>query len=292
MKNFLPVAAQNGAKRISIGLLFAVAMIFLRLNASAQEVNLGTANNFAVLAGSTITDTGSTVVNGGNVGVSPGTAITGFPPATVTAPYTTYAGGAVPAQAETDLATAYNQAAGLAPNQNLTGTDLGGLTLTPGVYFFSSSAQLTGTLTLNDMGNPDAVFVFQIGSTLTTASDSSVVTINEGDSTTPGISTFWQIGSSATLGTTTAFEGNILALASITMDTGATDLDGRLLARNGAITLDDNSITAPPAEVQGTGPGGGNGGGGTAPDTGSTLILLGSGLATLLVFGRRFPALA
>jgi hypothetical protein len=117
-----------------------------------------------------------------------------------------------------------------------------------------------------------------------------VVTINEGNSTTPGISTFWQIGSSATLGTTTAFEGNILALTSITMDTGASDLDGRLLARNGAVTLDDNSITAPPAEVQGTG-GGGNGGGGTAPDTGSTLLLLGFGLAGLIAFGQRSPAI-
>jgi Ice-binding-like len=115
--------------------------------------------------------------------------------------------------------------------------------LTPGVYFFSSSAQLTGTLTLNDQGNPDAEFVFQIGSTLTTASGSSVVTINSGDS--PGCNVFWQVGSSATLGTTTAFEGNILALTSITADTGATVLDGRLLARNGAVTLDSNTITVP-----------------------------------------------
>jgi hypothetical protein len=214
-----------------------------------NEVNLGTANNFSVLAGSTITSTGATAINGGNVGVSPGSAITGFPPATVTPPYTTFSAGAVPAQAETDLTAAYNTAAGLAPTRVLTGTDLGGLTLTPGVYFFSSSAQLTGTLTLNDQGNPDAVFVFQIGSTLTTASASSVVTINAGGSSTPGMSVFWQVGSSATLGTTTAFEGNILALASITADTGATDLDGRLLAINGAVTMDGNAVTAPPAEV-------------------------------------------
>jgi type VI secretion system secreted protein VgrG len=144
------------------------------------------------------------------------------------------------------LTTAYNQAAGLAPTQNLTGTDLGGLTLTPGVYFFSSSAQLTGTLKLNDLGNPNAQFVFQIGSTLTTASGSSVVTINGGnDPSMIGCDVFWQVGSSATLGTTTAFEGNILALTSITADTSATDLDGRLLASTGAVTLDSNSINVP-----------------------------------------------
>ena len=215
-------------------------------------MNLGTANNFAVLAGSTITSTGASVINGGNVGLSPGTAITGFPPATITPPFTTHVADGVALQAQNDLIAAYNSAAGLAPNQILTGQDLGGLTLTPGVYFFASSAQLTGVLTLNNEGNPDAVFVFQIGSTLTTASDSSIVTINDGSipNLTPGISVYWQIGSSATLGTGTDFEGNILANTSITANTGAT-VDGRLLAENGAVTLDDNTITAPPAEVIG-----------------------------------------
>ncbi len=224
-------------------LLFAaiVACTGIHSEARAGAIDLGTAGNFAVLAGTTVTNTGPTVVNGGDVGVSPGTAITGFPPGTIAPPYTTHAADAVAAQAQNDLTTAYNTAAGLVPNQNLTGTDLGGLTLTPGVYFFSSSAQLTGTLTLNDQGNPNAQFVFQIGSTLTTASNSSVVTINGGSM--PGCDVFWQVGSSATLGTGTAFEGHILALTSITMTTGATILDGSALARNGAVTLDDNTIT-------------------------------------------------
>jgi hypothetical protein len=220
-------------------LLAVTALAVFPLRARADVV-LGTAGNFAVLGGSTVTNTGLSVIIGGNVGVSPGSAITGFPPAIVAPPFTTHAADAVALQAQNDLTTAYNTAAGLTPTQNLTGTNLGGLTLTPGVYFFSSSAQLTGKLTLNDEGNPNAQFVFQIGSTLTTASNSSVVTINGG--TMPGCDVFWQIGSSATLGTGTAFEGHILALTSITMNTGATILDGSALARNGAVTLDDNVI--------------------------------------------------
>jgi type VI secretion system secreted protein VgrG len=218
-----------------------VVFVGFPLQAKAGGLTLGTAGNFAVLAGTTVTNTGPSVINGGDVGVSPGTAITGFPPGTITSPYTMHAGDAVAAQAQNDLTTAYNTAAGLAPTQNLTGTDLGGLTLTPGVYFFSSSAQLTGTLTLNDQGDPNAQFVFQMGSTLTTASNSKVVTINGGSM--PGCSVFWQVGSSATIGTGSAFEGHILALTSITLTTGATILDGSALARNGAVTLDSNGIT-------------------------------------------------
>ena len=227
--------------RSKIFILLAIAPLAAFPLEAQAAITLGTAGNFAVLAGSTVTNTGSTVINGGGVGVSPGTAITGFPPGTITAPYTTHSADATAAQAQNDLTTAYNAAAGLAPTQNLTGKDLGGQTLTPGVYFFSSSAQLTGTLTLNDQGDSAAQFVFQIGSTLTTASASSVVTINSG--ATPDCNIFWQVGSSATLGTTTAFEGHILALTSITMDTSATIADGSALARNGAVTLDTNTIT-------------------------------------------------
>ncbi len=156
---------------------------------------LGTTATFAVLGGSTVTNTGSTVLTG-DLGVWPGLAITGFPPGIVTG--TTHAGDAVAQQAQSDLTTAYNNLAGQACGTDLTGQDLGGMTLTPGVYCFSTSAQLTGTLTLNAQGNPSAVFVFQIGSTLTTASSSVVQVINGGSN----CNVFWQVGSSATLGTT------------------------------------------------------------------------------------------
>lgn len=198
---------------------------------------LGSAQDFAVLGGSTVTNTGPTVITG-DLGVWPGLAITGFGPGIVVG--TTHAGDAVAQQAQSDVTTAYNSLAGMAFDQNLTGTNLGGLTLVPGVYFFSSSAFLTGTLTLDAMGDPDALFVFQIGSTLISASNASVLTINGAS----GCNAYWQVGSSATLGTDTDFQGNILALASITLDTRAAILDGRALARNGAVTMDTNVITA------------------------------------------------
>ena len=217
-----------------------VALASLPCSADA-EIVLGAAGRYAVLAGSTVTNTGSSVIDGGNVGVSPGTAIIGFPPGTLAAPFTFHAGDADALQAQSDLTSAYDTAAGLSPTLVLTGQDLGGRTLSPGVYFFASSAQLTGTLTLDNLGDPLAEFVFQIGSTLTTASNAAVVTINGG--AMPGSTVFWQVGSSATLGTYTAFEGHILALTSITLTTGATILDGSALARNGAVTLDTNTIT-------------------------------------------------
>jgi hypothetical protein len=222
-------------------LLLATMLLARFTHAQAATITLGTAGDFSVLAGTTVTNTGPSVIDGGNVGVSPGSAITGFPPGSVSPPFTLNAADAIALQGQNDLTTAYNVAVGLAPTQNLTGQDLGGLTLLPGVYFFASSAQLTGTLTLNDLGDPNAQFVFQIGSTLTTASDSSVVTINGGSM--PGCTVFWQVGSSATLGTGTEFEGHILALTSITLTTGANITDGSALARNGAVTLDTNNIT-------------------------------------------------
>jgi hypothetical protein len=196
---------------------------------------LGTAESFAVLAGSTATNTGLTVVTG-DLGVWPGTTITGFPPGIVIG--TTYAGNAVAQQAQSDVTVAYNDLAGRACDADLTGTDLGGLTLTQGVYCFSSAAQLTGQLTLDAEGSGDALFIFQIGSTITTASNSSVLVINGGTE----CNVYWQVGSSATLGTSTAFGGNILALTSITLNTD-TVVSGRVLAQNGAVTMDTNTIS-------------------------------------------------
>ena len=163
------------------GLCLLVPLL-LAASAHAGPIVLGNAASFAVLAGSTVTNTGSSVISG-NLGVSPGSAVTGFPPGLVNDGTIVTAAVALAAQAS--LVTAYNVAAGLAPTQNLTGQNLGGLTLTPGVYFFESSAQLTGTLTLDAQGDPNALFVFQIGSTLTTASNSSVVFINGVGVTTP-----------------------------------------------------------------------------------------------------------
>lgn len=213
-----------------------LALTPTRANAIATPVGLGTAGSFAVLAGSAVTNTGPSVVSG-DLGVSPSSAITGFPPGRVVRG-TIHQGDADAAQAQADLTTAYNSAAGQAPDRLLTGQDLGGLTLTPGVYQFASSAQLTGRLTLDAQGNPNAVWVFQIGSTLTTASGSNVTLINGASP----CNVFWQVGSSATLGTGTDFVGTIMALTSITATTGAI-IDGRALARNAAVTLDTNTIS-------------------------------------------------
>jgi len=206
--------------------------------ASAQTApSLGSAQSFAVLGASTVTNTGSSVITG-DLGVSPGSAVTGFPPGLVVSG-TIHRATAVALAAQNSVTTAYNSLASQACTQDLTGQDLGGKTLTPGVYCFSSSAQLTGILTLNAQGNANAVFIFKIGSTLTTASSSSVVMSSGGSL----CNVFWQVGSSATLGTATSFAGNILALTSITLTTGAS-VTGRTLARNGAVTLDTNTVSA------------------------------------------------
>jgi uncharacterized repeat protein (TIGR01451 family) len=205
---------------------------------------LGSAANFAVLGASTVTNTGLTSIVG-NVGVSPGTAITGFPPGVITG--TIHAGDAVATQAHADLVTAYGVIAGEASSaaNNLTGQDLGGLTLTPGVYHFDTAATLNGILTLNAQGNPNARFDFKIGTTLITGNVSSINIINGGQAD----NVYFQVGTSATLGTNTAFQGNILADQSVTLTTGASLSEGRALALVGAVTMDTNQISAPEADV-------------------------------------------
>ena len=284
--------------------LILVAFVMLLYGSStglAGPSVLGSAQSFAVLGGSTVTNTGSTTITG-NLGVSPGSAVTGFPPGLVNGG-TIYGPGAESSQAQSDVTKAYDALKGLAPygynSGILTGTDLGGLTLTPGVYHFNTSAQLTGALTLDAQFNDNAYWVFQIGSTLTTAPGSSVVLSNL--STNDGIynGLYWQVGSSATLDTDTTFEGNILALTSITLNTGATIPNGRALARNGTVTLDANVISI-------VCPNGGPGySGGLEFDTAglhvvpvpgapapvpipSAMLLFGSGLAGLAAFRKRF----
>lgn len=196
---------------------------------------LNSAENFAVLGGTTVTNAGRSVITG-DLGVWPGTTAPGFPPGVLIGQF--HLGDPVAMQAQADLTTAYNAFAGMAVDEVMTGVDLGGMTLAPGVYFFASSAGLTGTLTLDGLGDPLAVWVFQIGSTLTTSAGSAVVMSNGG----VGNNVYWQVGSSATIGANTALQGNVLALASITMEGGATILDGRALARDGAVNLDTNVI--------------------------------------------------
>jgi hypothetical protein len=205
-----------------------------RVEAQATAPPLGTAQNFAVVGATTVTNTGSSLITG-DLGLSPGTSVTGFPPGQVIG--TIHAANAVALQAQTDTTTAYNNLAGQTCTSNRTGQDLGGQTLTTGVYCYSSSAGLTGTVILDAQGNPNAVFIFQIGSTLTTASNASVVLINGAQS----CNVFWQVGSSATLGGGTTFVGNVLALTTITLVTNA-GVSGRLLARNGAVNLDTNTV--------------------------------------------------
>ena len=212
--------------------------------ALAQSVLGSTLETFSVLGASTVTNTGATTLTG-NLGVFSGTAITGqetitinTQPALTTGSVFVYPGTAFAMLAQVDLTNARTSLGLLAPTSNLTGQNLGGLTLTSGVYDFDTSAQLTGTLTLNGQGNPNAFWVFRTGSTLTTASGSSVSVINTGS----GAGVYWDVGSSATLGTATSFEGNILALASITLNTGATIGCGRAAASTGAVTMDTNTI--------------------------------------------------
>jgi len=205
-------------------------------SAAAVAVPLGTAAPFAVLAGAGITNTGPTTVRG-DLGTYPTRTTTGD--ATITTTGKKHGGDAVTQGAKDDLRTGYTTAAGEGPPSPIT-ADLAGRTLTAGVYRSDSSLGLTGALTLDAGGNPDAVFVFQAGSTLKTASASRIVLSNGAQA----CHVFWQVGSSATLGTGSTFRGSILALTDITVTTGVT-VDGRVLARNGAVTLDTDTITTP-----------------------------------------------
>ena len=215
--------------------LLSLSLLCLVAPMAFGGITLGTAETFAVLGASTVTNTGATQIRG-NLGVSPGTAVVGFPPGIMEVG-TIHAGDAVAIQAQADLTTAYNAVAALPCKFNLSGQDLGGLTLTPGVYCFDTSAQLTGTLVLDFQGGAKAAFVFQIGSTLTTASSSSISLAN----CTGRCQIFWQVGSSATLGTSSKFSGNILAKASITITTNVV-MCGRALAETGAVTMDTDMV--------------------------------------------------
>ncbi|MDQ1393396.1 MAG: hypothetical protein QOF30_2373 [Acidimicrobiaceae bacterium] len=216
--------------------LIALLVIPSSADASEAPVGLGTAATYSVLGGQTVTNTGATILSG-DLGVSPGTAFTGFPPGTVGG--ATHAGDAEAAKAQADLTIAYDDAAGRAPTAGVAG-DLVGQTLTTGVYKSTSTLELSGTLTLDGQGDPNAVFIFQVASALTTASSSKVSVINGADA----CNVYWQIGSSAVLGTTSAFIGTIMALTSITVPTN-TVVTGRALARNGSVTLDNDSFLSP-----------------------------------------------
>lgn len=222
-----------------------VATLFAASSASAAQapVGLGAADAFAVLAGSGITNTGPTTITG-DIGTFPTPSETGFGSTTVHG--ANHGGDAVTRQAKSDLVTAYLNAAGRKPVNTLP-VELGGRALLPGVYA-SPTFGLTGTLTLNARGDANAQFVFQAESTLTTASGSRVRLVNGAQA----CNVVWQVGSSATFGTGARFVGNVLALTSITATTGAT-FQGRLLARNGAVTLDTNTVTRGSCAVQRSG---------------------------------------
>jgi LPXTG-motif cell wall-anchored protein len=231
-KNFSKLA-------VGIAALTVVSMTLATSASAAQpKVNLGTTESYAVLAGAGITNTGATTVSGtagGDLGSSPTGSFTGDTLVTTTGTKYTAVDPKTDG-AKNDLVTAYNDAAGRTP-VTTPGVELGGQTLKAGVYNSAAELAITGTLTLDGENNPDAVFIFQAGSTLITASSSSVNLINGAQP----CNVFWQVGSSATFGTASNFVGHVFALTSITATTGAT-FRGQLLARNGSVTLDTNTI--------------------------------------------------
>jgi len=213
-------------RQLGLALAFAGAI-------RAQAVNLGKAAPFAVLGASTVTNTGESIVTG-DLGISPGKAITGFPPGKITG--STHTANAHALDAHTDLQAAYDVAA--AKNSEPLEGDLAGLTIIPGVYSFSTTGALNGDLILDGLNNTESVWVFQTGSSLITGSGASVKLVNGASA----CNIFWQVGSSATLGSGTEFAGNILALSSITANTGATNVGG-FYALGGAVTLNGNEVT-------------------------------------------------
>ena len=221
----------------SICVLTATSALCL-LTAQGKADTLGTASTYAVLGATTVTNTGSTVLSG-NLGVYSGTAITGFPPGEVING-STYAATPEALAAQVDALTGFTSLNALPSTGNLSGQNLGGMVLTPGVYTYSSSAELSGTpLTLNFEDLNGATIVLQIGSTLTTASASSVVVENLGTND----NVYYAVGSSATLGTNSTFLGDIIAEDSVALTTGANITCGSAIALTSAVTLDTNTIT-------------------------------------------------
>src|SRR5579864_9505254 len=223
-------------------LFLCITFAFSLTAASQAPVVLGSAANFTVLAGSTVTSTGNSQVTG-DLGVSPGTAVTGFPPGTVIG--TIHAGDPAAAQAIADLTTAIGDASGRSVGPVSVAGNIGGRTLAPGLYKSTSSLAISsGNLTLDAQGDANAVFIFQIASSLTTTAGLQVILAGGAQAS----NIFWQVGSSATLGTNSIFQGTIMADQSISLATGAT-LDGRALARIGGVTLEANAVTKPAAST-------------------------------------------